>query len=96
MLYDVQVNIPGFRQVVHGESTKIQAQNIFESHLTDGVAFTMTVKAHVHEHLWHAGNNYSDGRVGFTCDGCEEVFKISQTLLNACFAGGEIAREHGF
>lgn len=96
MLYDIDVDVSGHRRIKCEKSTKIQAQNIFESFLVDGSSFTIAVRQHIHEHLWYSNDRRSDGDVSFVCENCDETFKISQTLLNACFAGELMAREHGF
>lgn len=95
MLYDIQVDVSGSRRIPYWKSTKIQAQNIFESFLADGKDFTFTVNQHIHRHLWYSNDRHDNGDVNFICESCDEGFKLSQTLLAACFAGELIARENG-
>jgi hypothetical protein len=96
IMYSVQVDI-GSRSITLAGCTRIQAQNIMESYLRDGLAeFTLTVKQEVHEHLWYGRDRDSGLNVIFECEECDETFTISQPALNVCFAGVLEARAHGF
>lgn len=96
MLYDIVIDVSGRQGVTYEQSTKIGAQNIFESFLTDGIDFTIAVKPHVHEHLWYSPDRAGNGALKIQCENCDETFRISQTLLTACHAGEAAAQEHGF
>jgi hypothetical protein len=84
------------RKFTQPQATKIQAQAIFESHIRDGVDFTIKVSKHVCEHAWLADRNYMQGLVDLTCDKCGEGFQLSDAVLTACHEGGAEAKKHGF
>ena len=97
MLHDVHVVFPGRlgRPAVYELCTTLQAQNVLASFIQDGHAeFTLTVKKHVHEHVWSADRrDIDDKSIIVACDTCYERFSLPQELISAHFANETVKGE---
>lgn len=97
MLYDVHVVFPGRlgRPAVYTLCTVSMAQNVLASFIQDGHAeFTLTVKKHVHEHVWCADRrDIDDKSIIMVCDTCYERFALSQELISAHFMNEPVKGE---
>lgn len=96
MTYDLEIHVSGKpRPTTHFECTEAMAQNVIASYMQDVVDFTIIAKPHIHDHLWYSPDRAGNGALKIQCEDCDESFTISQTLLNACYAGEVMAREDG-
>jgi hypothetical protein len=95
MLYNLVITTQT-RKLTQPQVTQIQAQNIFESHIRDGVDFTIKVSEHVCEHKWNAVYDFVKRELQMTCERCDGEFEISDTVLAACYDSGQEAKKHGF